>query len=377
MFTCFLVYLNPYHRVLFSKLPDHSYQSRQVFRALRFHCDRNNRLTVMLHTFKWRHLHGRKSRTNNRILHTHECSYVTCGYLIYFYTFFAHKDACLLNSVRFINARNDQSLTFFYGSTKQSPGGNFSCMWVHRDVSNHKSDVPVSVAVCHTLPDLTLCISVPYHGNTILLCLQWIGKMLDYHVKNCFITRALLRQFLHVLLLAILIDLLKANSGLLHGRNTYGPVIQRGAKRNSAFCCVKLPFLVFLLLHALYQLVYLIYYLAESDLHLVRIHFQLVDHPINFVNEENGFHVFLHCLSQHGLCLRHRTFYGINDNHRTINGSQRPCHVTTKIHMPRSIYKVNEVRCISIIINHGRIRGKYRYPPLLFQIIKIRKELLA
>ncbi len=193
MFSCFLVYLHANHRVLFRQLPDHLYQSRQILRALRFHRDRDNRLTVMLHTFEWNYLRGRKRRTHYRIFQTYERNYVTRRYLSHFYTLLALEYSYLLYSVLFIHARYEYFRAFFHGSAKKSPGSHFPCMGVHGDAGYHKSDITRPITACHAFSYPALGISLPYHGNSILLCLYGIWQMFCYHIKNCFIRGAFQR----------------------------------------------------------------------------------------------------------------------------------------------------------------------------------------
>ena len=127
---------------------------------------------------------------------------------------------------------------------EQAADGHLASMRVHDDLGDHQGGRSVGVAGEHGLADLALLVPLPDDGDTDLLRLQGVGDVLDDHVQQDLVHRALLGQGLLVVVVAEVVDVLHADAGLLHVRRGDGPVVEGGPEGHGAILDGDLPLLV-------------------------------------------------------------------------------------------------------------------------------------
>jgi len=177
---------------------------------------------------------------------------------------------------------------------------------------------------------------------------------------------------------ALLVDFLERDTALLHERDRDRPVVEGRPECHRALCGIELPpGLVGLLVHALYQLVDLVDDLPEPDLHLHLVDLELVDEPVDLVDEEDGADPLLEGLPQHRLGLGHGALDGIHEHDRTVDSPHGPGHVTAEVHVSRGVDHVDQVFLPLVLVDHGDVACVDRDPAGLLLLVGVHEELLA
>ncbi len=101
----------------------------------------------------------------------------------------------------------------------------------------------------------------------------------------------------------------------------------------------------------------MVYDFSKTNLHFLGIYLELIDQPVDLVNEKYRSDMFPECLSQNGFGLGHCTFDSIHDNNSAVYSPHCTGDVPTKVNVSGSINKVDKVVFIIKSVNHGNVGG--------------------
>ena len=251
-------------------------------------------------------------------------------------------------------------------------------MFVHEDLRDHEYGLAVLPAVEHDLSKVGIQISFPYFWDPLFLRDQRRRKALDYHVQHDLVYRRPFGQCALVLLCTVIVDLLEGYPGLFHIWDRYGPVIICGAEGDTSILHFQNPIRpVFFRDVLLDQRIDLIYYLDETDLHLLFGHLQFIDEAVHLVNEKSRFHPFPQRLPYNRLRLRHGPLHCTGYYHTSVNSSHGPCDVTAKINVTGGVDKIDQIFISFNFVNHGNICRIDRNTPCLLLFVEIEHKLFS
>ena len=230
-------------------------------------------------------------------------------------------------------------------------------MFVKGDVRDHHCCRTVCITGVHCLTDLGLHITVPDDVASLALCLKRVRQEGNHHIEQNCVQRGCLCKVLCVALVAFVDDRLQRHTGLLHVRDRDCPVVQSRTECDISFQSVEFPsaVVVEILVHSLDELVDFVNNSAKADHHLLRVNLQLIDKPVNLVDEQNRVHTLFECLTQHRLGLRHRTLNCVHNDDCAVHSTHCTGDISTKVNVARSINHVDEVLFVSDLVDHGHV----------------------
>ena len=247
---------------------------------------------------------------------------------------------------------------------------------VHEDLRHHEPDGAVLVHLRHRLPDGALRVPLPDHGDPDRLGLEGVREMLDHHLKDNLVEGRLLRELLHCPLLAVPVDVLERDAGLLHVRDAERPLVERAPERDVTGSDLQSP-LVLQIVRELLQdpRVHLRDDLHEPLLHLLRGDLELVHEPVDLVDEEDGLHPLLQRLTDHGLGLGHDALHRVIQDDHAVDRPHRARDVPAEVHVTRGVDEVNQVLLPINLVDHRRDCRVNRDPAGLLLLVVVHEEL--
>mmetsp|Transcript_103276 Transcript_103276/g.292474 ORF Transcript_103276/g.292474 Transcript_103276/m.292474 type:complete len:218 (-) Transcript_103276:73-726(-) len=96
--------------------------------------------------------------------------------------------------------------------------------------------------------------------------------------------------------------------------------------------------------------VYILNGLAETLIHVLRLHLQLQNATIHLVHKQARLHALRQGLAQHGLRLHRAALNAIDNDHGTVGDTEGGCDLRREIHVARGIDKVDQMRLGALAI---------------------------
>ena len=157
---------------------------------------------------------------------------------------------------------------------------------------------------------------------------------MNHDIQENIRERTVLCQVFHVACTTLIENNLEGDPALLHEGYRNCPVIERRPEGYRTCTSIKFPAaIVGFLIHALDELVDLVDNLAETDLHLHLIDFQLIDEPVDLIDEENRADTLLEGLTENGLGLGHGAFNCVDENDSAVNCTHSTGDVATEVNV--------------------------------------------
>ena len=237
----------------------------------------------------------------------------------------------------------------------------------------------VRITGIHCLTDLRVYIAVPDNVASSSLCLKRVRQEGNHHIKQHCMQRGSLCKVLCIALVAFVNDRLKTDTGLLHVGNRDCPVVESRTKCDVSFQSVEFPsaVVVELLVHSLDELVDFVNNLTKTNHHLLRVHLQLIDKPVNLVDEQNRVDTLFECLAQHRLGLRHRAFDCVHNDDSSVHCTHCAGNISAEVNVAGSINHVDEVLFVPDFVDHGHVGCINRDSTCLFLLIGVHPACFA
>ncbi len=283
-----------------------------------------------------------------------------------------------LGTLHIGHARHPQLHPAADGPGEQPADGDLAGMGVDDDLGDHHGDRARGIAGQHGLADLALLVALPDDGDTALLRFDGVGNVLDDHAEKDLVDGGLLGQGPHIVVPAVLVDVLERDAGLLHAGNVNGPVVVGGAESDRAVLGTDLPLLV----KGLGKLgddalVDLGDNGHEALLHLLLGDLQLVDQAVDLVDEQHRADALLQGLPDDRLGLRHYALYSANYDDTAVEGPHGPGDVPAEVHVTRRVDEVDEVFLTLVGVHHRGVGGIDGDAAGLLLLVEVEHQLLS
>ena len=165
---------------------------------------------------------------------------------------------------------------------------------------------------------------------------------------------------------------------MLHAGDVDGPIVVSGTERHGAILGADLPLLVQRLRELSGDtLVDLGDDVNEALLHLLLGDLQLVDQPVDLVDEQDRSDALLEGLPDDRLGLRHDAFHRAHQDDDAVQSPHGPGDVPAEVDVTGGVDEVDEVFLPFIGVDHGGVCGVDGDPTSLLLLVEIEHQLLS
>ena len=262
------------------------------------------------------------------------------------------------------------------------PDGDLAGVWVHPDLGDHQGERAVLVALYHGLALHGLEVALPDVGDPVDLGLDRRWELVDGHVEEDLVDRGLLGELLLLVVPAVLEDLREVDALLRHERHGHAPVVVGGAEGDGALLDGDPP----LLLERVGgeggdQVVDLGDDGLEALHHLRAVDLELVDEPVDLVDEQDRSHLLLQGLPDDGLGLGHGALDGARQDDAPVHGPHGSGDVPAEVDVAGRVDEVDEVVVPGDVVDHrgrcsvdrdatgGLLLVEVQYPGLASEVL--------